>query len=204
MVQTKEIPVKRKSSKGFIYILVLILLLTYVPVTIYLYSHKDETKKCDAAIVLGAAIRGEKPSPVFEERINHAIYLYNNNFVKKIIFTGGRGEEKKYSEAYVAKLYAVENGIPEKDIYLEEKSTITEENIEFSIRIISEQNIDSVLIVSDPLHMKRAMSMAEDYGLNAFPSPTTTSLYTSIKSKAGFLARESLFYIGYKVDTLFK
>ena len=43
----------------------------------------------DAAVVLGAAAWDKRPSPVFRERINHAITLYQSHRVGKIIFTGG-------------------------------------------------------------------------------------------------------------------
>lgn len=45
--------------------------------------------KADAAVVLGAAAWGNKPSPVFRERIAHGIDLYRNGTVGKLIFTGG-------------------------------------------------------------------------------------------------------------------
>lgn len=40
------------------------------------FSSKNQLIKTDAAIVLGAAAWGDEPSPVFRERINHAIWLY--------------------------------------------------------------------------------------------------------------------------------
>lgn len=61
----------------------------------------------------------------------------------------------------------------------------------------------TAIIVSDPLHMKRAMLMAKDYGIEAYSSPTPTSRYVSLKSKLSFLAREEFFYIGYRVYRIF-
>lgn len=59
--------------------------------------------------------------------------------------------------------------------------------------------MSTVIIVSDPLHMKRAMLMAKNYGLNAYSSPTPSTKYTTMKSKTLFLAREVFFYIAYKI-----
>lgn len=42
------------------------------------YASKDETQKADAAIILGAAVENGTPTPVFRERINHAIALYQD------------------------------------------------------------------------------------------------------------------------------
>jgi hypothetical protein len=54
-----------------------------------------------------------------------------------------------------------------------------------------------VLIVSDPLHMKRAMTMATDVGLLADPSPTPSTRYQGMRSQAGLLAHETYYYFGY-------
>ena len=53
----------------------------------------------DVAIVLGAAAWGNKPSPVYRERINEAVSLYKTGRVQWIIFTGGTSKEGFPSEA---------------------------------------------------------------------------------------------------------
>jgi uncharacterized SAM-binding protein YcdF (DUF218 family) len=174
----------------------------YVSVSIYSYSNINDIRKADAAIVLGAAAWGDKPSPVFEERINYGIWLYMNGYVDKIIFTGGKGENT-ISESAVAKHYTMEHSVPEDDILIEEESTITQENIMYASKIAKENNISSVLLVSDPLHMKRAMLMCKDYDLTAYSSPTPTTMYKTAKNKIIFLSREVFFYIGYQIYRLF-
>jgi len=64
------------------------------------------------AIVLGAGIYDDEPSPVFRERINHSIWLYENGYVDKLLFTGGKGESENYTESSVAKKYAIEHSVP--------------------------------------------------------------------------------------------
>jgi len=170
---------------------------------IYSYSKIDETTKADVAIILGTAVWDNRPSPVFKERINHAILLYKNDSVDFLIFTGGIGEEKEFSEAEVGKKYAIENGVPESKIFIEEKSTITDENLKFAKEIMNQNKFSKVLIVSDPLHMKRTMLMAKNHNIDAYSSPTQTSRYISVKSKFGFVMRETFFYIGYKIHRIF-
>lgn len=174
-------------------------LLLYVAFSIYLYSSKSSGMSADAAIVLGAAVWNGKPSPVFQERINHAIKLYQSGQVKKVVFTGGVGVGDKKSEAQAAKEYAVSHGVPARDILLEDRSTITQENLAFSSPLLAANGLSVVLIVSDPLHMKRAMTMADDLGLNALPSPTETSRYQSYSSRGNMFFSETYFYIGYKL-----
>jgi uncharacterized SAM-binding protein YcdF (DUF218 family) len=69
---------------------------------------------------------------------------------------------------------------------------------------MEEHGLDSALIVSDPLHMKRAMLYADDKDMEAYSSPTPTSLYQSWKTKAPFLARETFYYSGYRLVRLFR
>lgn len=171
--------------------------------SIYIYAEMDEKRAADTAIILGAAADESGPSPVYRERINHGIELYNDGYVGKLIMTGGTGEGNTHSDAYIAKQYAVSQGIPDGDILTEDTSTITQENLENSKLIMDENGFDTATIVSDPLHMRRAMLLARDAGITAYSSPTPTTMYVSAKTKLPFLAREVFFYIGYKWWRLF-
>ena len=185
----------------------LIIVLAYLAITaasIVSFSNKDETRQADAAIVLGASVYDNSPSPVFCERINHAVELYDDGYVNTIIMTGGVGEGNIRSEADIAREYAEQQGIPAEAILIEETSTITAENLENARRIMEQTEIDTVLIVSDPLHMKRAMLYAKDLGMDAYSSPTPTSLYRSWRTRIPFLMREEFYYVGYRVVRLFK
>lgn len=150
----------------------------------------DETRQADVAIVLGAAAYGDKPSPVFEQRIAHGIELYKKGTVKRLILTGGYGEGAEYSESEVARLYALSQGVPERALLLEKKSRTTLDNLRFARDIMKEHGFKNALLVSDPLHMERAAWMMQDLGVTAWRSPTLTTRYTSFESKTGFLARE--------------
>lgn len=199
---------KNKYHKGRkIFLAGVSLLLVYFIATavgVSKYSRKDETRKADVAIVLGTAIWGDAPSPVFRERINHGIRLYKSGYVKKIIFTGGKVNGHALSEAYVAKKYAKTQGIDTSDILIEERSRVTYENLKFAKELMIENHFQKALVVSDPLHMKRGMSMAKDMHISAYSSPTPSSRYKSPKAKFMFLVRETFFYIVYQVYRVFQ
>lgn len=180
-------------------VLLLMIYLAVTVVSIWQYASVDEKQSADTAIILGAGTADGEISPVFRERIHHGIWLYQNGYVDTLIFTGGVGEGNIRSDAWVAGQYAIEQGVPEGAILLEEESVITQENIANAKKIMDEKGYRTAIIVSDPLHMKRAMLMARDYGIEAYSSPTPTSRYISLKTKIPFLAREEFFYIGYKV-----
>lgn len=195
---------KLSFKKLLVYSFLLILgYYLFTAISIYSYSKTDQTQKADAAIVLGTAVWGDEPSPVFRERIRHGIWLYHNNYVDYLIFTGGKGEGQKHAEAEVAKKYAMEKGIPGEKIFMENQSKITDENLLFSKPILEKGNFKKVLLVSDPLHMKRAMKIAEKHQIEAFSSPTSTSRYQSFPKKAGFALREAFFLIAFHLKQLF-
>ena len=164
---------------------------------IHSYASVFSDSPSDAAIILGAAIWNDKPSPVFKARIDHGINLHKQGKVKTLVFTGGVGAGEVYAESEVAKQFAMSQGIAAENILIETRSQITFENLTESKLLLDANNIDTVLLVSDPLHMKRAMTMAQGLNINAASSPTPMSLYKSWRTKSGFLAREVFYYIGY-------
>jgi uncharacterized SAM-binding protein YcdF (DUF218 family) len=164
---------------------------------IYTFGNTSSNARADAAVVLGAAVWTTEVSPVFKERINHAVSLYRKGQVGKLIFTGGQGNAGEPTESSAARDYALQSGVPASAILIEEKSHNTYENILYAKQLADSHGIKKVLIVSDPLHMKRAMAMAGDLGLAAEPSPTPSTRYQGLKSQVGLLAHETYYYIGY-------
>lgn len=79
---------KRMMKGSFTILLILLGFLFYTAAGIYTYGKKDESMPADAAIVLGAAVWGDRPSPVFRERIRHAVALYKQGKVERIILRG--------------------------------------------------------------------------------------------------------------------
>ncbi|QFT87998.1 hypothetical protein FIU87_04950 [Bacillus sp. THAF10] len=171
--------------------------ISYSAFSIWSFGNNVQLVKSDVAVVLGAAAWDNEPSPVLRERVNHAIWLYENDYVDKIIFTGGKGEGDKYAESEIARDYAIKHNVHSDDILIETKSTITEENLKYAYEIAKENNLNTFTIVSDPLHMKRAILIAKNTGMEAYSSPTQSSVYKTLNSKVPFFLRELFFYIGY-------
>ena len=188
---------KKLSFIARFIIILALLLVVVVAVGIYTYGNNVVDVPGDAAVVLGAAVWGDEVSPVFRERINHAIELYRSGRVRKIIFTGGQGNRNELTEAAEARQYAMKNGVPARDILIEQHSHTTYENLVYAKQLADTNGLKRVLIVSDPMHMKRAVTMARDIGLEAYPSPTPTTLYQGWKSQLGSLVHETYYYLGY-------
>jgi uncharacterized SAM-binding protein YcdF (DUF218 family) len=175
----------------------------YEMASIYAYGFTRDEGRADAAVILGAAEYNNHPSPVFKGRIEHAISLYKSGRVRALVFTGGPGKGSQFAEANVGRDYAVKHGVGSSDVFVENTSKVTYENLREARKIVSREKFGRVLIVSDPLHMKRAVVMARDLGMDAYPSPTTTSQFKTWRTKGPFLLRETYYYSLYAVGRYF-
>ena len=181
-------------------LVVLLLSISLLAKDIYSFSLTSNSAHADAAVVMGATVFRNRPSPVFRERINHAINLYRQGMVQYVIFTGGLAGNDDLAESEAARNYAIAQGVPAKHIFIETESNNTCLNLVEAKRIMEENDLDQVLIVSDPLHMRRTMWLAERIGMNALSSPTPTSRYRSVDRRATFLLREIYSYGAYLLN----
>lgn len=166
-------------------------------VLIWTSAGRSNEARADAAIVLGAAVWGDEPSPVFAGRLEEAVRLFDSGIVDQVIVTGGVGAARGLSEAEVGKLYLVSRGVPPEVILEENHSRRTFDNLKNAKEIMEREGLKSCLVVSDPLHMHRAMGMARILGMEAAARPTSSSAYRGLGSRLKFLAREVWFLWGF-------
>lgn len=162
-------------------------------VDIVAFSRHSDLRSADAAIVLGAAVFDRVPSPVFEERIRHAVALYRAGRVRLLVMTGGIGDGDGLSEAEAARDWSIAHGVPPSAILVETQSRTTRENLAFVSPLLRENDVERVLLVSDPLHMRRAIALAHRLDVNAAPSPTPSTRYIGWRSWTGFLLSEAYY-----------
>ncbi|MGL4368652.1 MAG: ElyC/SanA/YdcF family protein, partial [Spirochaetota bacterium] len=162
--------------------------------TIRLLDHSTRS------FVLGAAAWGNKPSPVFKERLNHALDLYRQGLCRYIIITGGKGAPGEPGESVIGRKYALKNGVPESAILIENYSRSTEQNILYARLLARQHDLSTFAIVSDPYHLKRAVIIAEHEGMQVYPSPTPTSRFRSHEVKLHFLFKEAYYISLYRIQ----
>lgn len=121
----------------------------------------------DCILVLGAGIRGNRPSLMLQDRLDVAIDLYNKG-IKKILVSGDH-QDDDYDEVNVMKNYLIENGIPTKDIFVDHYGISTYDSI-YRLRPIF--SVNEVIIVSQEYHLYRSLYVAnmldyQAYGVSA-------------------------------------
>jgi uncharacterized SAM-binding protein YcdF (DUF218 family) len=135
----------------------------------------DERRPADAIVVLGAAQYNGRPSPVLQSRLDHALKLYRQKLAPVVVLTGGIGEGDRESEATVGKRYLAARGVPAKRIVLRPRGRSTHESMDDVAEWARAEQLDTLLLVSDPFHLARLKVEARRIGIAAYVSPTRTS-----------------------------
>jgi uncharacterized SAM-binding protein YcdF (DUF218 family) len=178
-----------------------LLLVGILSAQIHEQGEKDEARKADVIVVLGAAQWGGQPSPVLQARLDHAVRLYNRGLAPLIIVTGGVGEGEDLSEAEAAKDYLVAHGIPDAAVWMEQRGRTSFQSTQAAKQIMDEHGMRSALLVSDPFHMMRILKMARDIGIEAYGSPTRTSpISENRREECKYVRREIALYIVYVIS----
>lgn len=129
-------------------------------------SAKTNADTQSTVIILGCAVRGDKPSYTLNTRIKYAYEYLEENPDSVAVLSGGQGSGENISEAQCMYDVLTEKGIDPNRLYLEEKSTNTYENIAFSKALINENNLSTdIAVVSSDYHLKRATMICEKNGL---------------------------------------
>lgn len=135
----------------------------------------QEDRVVDAIVVMGAAQYDGRPSPQLQARLDHVVALWSTGIARVVIVTGGNQPGDRFTEAQASRRYLVNKGVPEAVILAEDTGRSSWESITNVADRASVWGVGSVLIVSDPYHCLRARLMAEELGLTAYVSATSTS-----------------------------
>jgi uncharacterized SAM-binding protein YcdF (DUF218 family) len=134
--------------KLLISIFIGVLLVIFVPMAIAVYlSPQDSLTKTDAIVVVSG---GDT-----DARITEGVKLYQQKWAPKLIFSGAAASGD-VSNALAMKRIAVTSGIPADDILIEEDSKTTAENADFTTKVIQDNEIKSIILVTSPYHQRRA------------------------------------------------
>lgn len=117
----------------------------------------DQPPRPADAIVVFAGGVGEsgKAGGGYQERVKQAVDLYHQGAATSIVFSSGY--TFAFQEAQLMRELAVAHGVPASAIILETKAKNTFENVTFVKPILEEHGWRSILLVSTPYHMRRAV-----------------------------------------------
>lgn len=132
----------------------------------------DEARGADAIAVFGAAQYNGRPSPVYHARLDHAVTLYRKKIAPVLITLGGSGDpHTSATEGSVGRDYLLANGIPYDHIIVETQSLDTEQQTTLLAQIARQNNLHTIVVVSDPTHLFRIRELCRRQGLFVLTSP---------------------------------
>lgn len=130
-------------------------------------------RPADAILVLGRRLEGDQLSGVFKQRLKHAADLWLMGFASRVIVSGGITGNATWSEAEAGRAWLLEQGLPDELVLAEDRSQHTLENL-FNIREdLRLKGWSTLILVSDPLHLARALAFSRGLGLEVIGSPAT-------------------------------
>ena len=175
------------SSAGLLPLLV-VAALAAVPLTAHA---RDAARPAQTLLVLGAAQYNGHPSPAFQRRLDHALNLYRQGGVKRVVVAGGVGEGDRFSEGEVGVKYLARHGIPKARLLAETSSRSTLENLTNTRPYLN----GPVTLVTDEVHATRALALARGLGLDA--SMSSVPLASTGEAAARYKRREKVLLTAY-------
>ncbi len=126
----------------------------------------------DYIIVLGAHVNGVRLSKALLERTRRALEYLEENPKTRAVLSGGQGEGEIVSEAEAMCRYMEDHGISQERLILEDRSTNTKENLDFSLALIGDLNA-SIGVVTNHFHVFRGVAIGKKCGCkNIYPIPS--------------------------------
>lgn len=159
-------------------------------------SQQDQRPASDAIVVMGAAQYDGRPSPVFQARLDHARALYMDDVAPLIVVLGGKQEGDRFTEAQAGAAY-LEVDLPASRVTGVKSGDDTLDSLQKFTGLAGERQIRRIVIVSDPMHLRRAQEMAEDLGFEVAVS--ASRIPESDDRKRAGLIRETLNLTFYRI-----
>ncbi len=179
-------------------VLLLVVLALLVPLAVAArvvqVAGRDERVSADALVVLGASQLDGRPGPVLEARLQHALELYQAGLAPVVVTTGGNQAGDRYTEAGSAQTWLVDHGVPAAAVVAVPTGGNTIDSL-VPVAALAQGSgwQQGVLVVSDPWHVYRVRTMADDLGLRvAGASPTRTGPSTGdLGREVSYVVRET-------------
>jgi len=115
-------------------------------------TRPTDKKGCAAAQAIVVVSGGDTTA-----RTEEAIKLYRNGWAAIIIFSGAAADKTGPSNAESMRAQAISEGIPIGNTVIETASETTDQNAENTVKILKDNDITSVILVTSAYHERRAL-----------------------------------------------
>ena len=187
--------VLRKVIGAIVLIAVVVPLFTFGKT--WLAAHNSSIQKSDVIVVLGTAQYNGKPSSALRARLMEAERVFSLGYAPMIITVGAGAPGDRTTEAASSKAWLVSHGISATAVMAIPKGRDTLVSTQGYIAEMKRRSFHSVIIVTDPYHCLRAITMAKDLGAKSSCSPVRTGANSLSRADFHYLIRETGAYLAY-------
>jgi uncharacterized SAM-binding protein YcdF (DUF218 family) len=181
-------------------VLVVLLFVATVAVRIWWTARSDDRRPSDAILVLGASQLDGTPSSIFRARLNHARALYEQGVAPRIITTGGKQPDDRFTEGEAGRDWLIDEGVPADAVVAVGEGRDTVTSLEAAEAVFEQEGWQTAVIVTDPWHSFRSRAIARDVGVDAVTSPTRSGPAVQTREvQLRYIARETSAYIYYEL-----
>ena len=159
----------------------------FITLGIIISHSRTNAREEKVLIILGCRIRGSEPSKALVLRAEAAANYLLSHPNTVAIASGGQGRDESLSEGECISNLLLEKGIDKSRIFIEDKSTSTDENISFSKEIMEKHSLgSSAAIATSEYHQYRACLICKRHKIHS----CSVSSASSPKWKATYFTRE--------------
>ncbi|WP_231336060.1 SanA/YdcF family protein [Actinomadura graeca] len=135
----------------------------YADTAKYRYS-PEKVPATPVALVLGAGIWGDHPSPLLARRLDLAADLYRRGKVR-VLLVSGDNRVKGYDEPTAMRAYLVGRGVPEGKVVRDFAGLDTWDSCARAKRIFG---VTKLTVVTQDFHLPRAVALCRAVGIEAW------------------------------------
>lgn len=133
-----------------------------------------ELSDVDCIIVLGCQVRDDGSlSDMLRDRLLRGLELYQTGVSSKLLMSGDHGQDD-YDEVGAMKQFAVNNGVPSENVFMDHAGFSTYETVYRAKEIF---RAHKVVIVTQEYHLYRTLYIAEQLGLEAYGVASDLNVY---------------------------
>lgn len=169
----------------------------YAAYKVWSAANNPIIRSADVIVVLGTAQLNGTPGKALEARLIEAKRIYDLGLAPMIITVGAGAPGDRTTEAASSKAWLRSHGVPSKKITAIEEGRDTLVSTKAYVALMKKRYVSDVIIVTDPFHCRRAMTMANDQGVISTCSPVRTGPNTISSSSYKYLLREAGAYLVY-------
>ena len=162
--------------RNLILVLLALGLLVFGALEAYIGAHSktEVIGEPEVMVIFGCQVKSWGPSILLQDRLDTALSYLENHPDMKIIVTGGKGDDEHMSEAQCMYEYLTAHGVDGENIYMEDQSRNTWQNVNYTFDLIRREGWDvteDVVLVSSGFHLARIQMLWE----RAWGEPCTIS-----------------------------